>query len=223
MSSIKKLLVKIHESWPFDQFGQIRHVLKYNYNSVLDLGCGTGNAMMHIRTRRYIKVIGIDIFPGYLKQCKRLKIYDGLLLSDVRFLPIRKKTFDVILLLDVLEHLYKAEGRLLLRKIEELATKRLVVFTPVNFLPQDAVDENVYQQHKSGWCPDEIRTLGYHIRGVNSFYILRAELSRIRFSGIVGMMISILSHLLDPLFFFFPKYSFHMLCFKTIMNNRFHT
>jgi len=223
MASIKNSLVMIHESWPFDEFVHIRQSLKKNCSSVLDLGCGTGNAMRHIRSHKNIKVIGIDLFPDYIKQCKRIKIYDDLILSDVRVLPIRKNVFDVVLLLDVLEHLKKSEGRLLLRKIEKLAKKRLVVYTPVNYLPQNTVDENVYQQHKSGWCPDEMRTLGYDIKGVNSFYILRTELSKIRYSGIIGILISILSHLMDPLFYFFPKYSFHMLCLKTITKNRSYT
>lgn len=74
----------------------------------LDVGCNTGPMLIPLRQRGY-DVVGIDISPRdvhqaehYLRQCKlptgRLSVADG------TRLPFRDQSFDLILLVDILEH-----------------------------------------------------------------------------------------------------------------------
>lgn len=70
---------------------------------------------------------------------------------------------DTVVLLDVIEHLEKDEGRRLLDATVALARSQVVVFTPLGFAPQGA-DEDTdawglggteWQIHRSGWLPED--------------------------------------------------------------------
>ena len=52
----------------------------------------------------------------------------------VRFFPA--KSVDTVFLVDVIEHLEKAEGQRLLAATEAIARSQVVVFTPLGFMPQ---------------------------------------------------------------------------------------
>jgi SAM-dependent methyltransferase len=75
---------------------------------VLDVGCNTGPMLIPLRQRGY-DVVGIDISLGDVQQAERyLAEYrlpgDALSVADGTGLPFREASFDLILLVDVLEH-----------------------------------------------------------------------------------------------------------------------
>jgi SAM-dependent methyltransferase len=75
---------------------------------LLDVGCNTGPMLIPLRERGY-NVVGIDISPDDVHQAERyLEAYslpfDRLLAADGTRLPLRDGAFDLILLVDVLEH-----------------------------------------------------------------------------------------------------------------------
>lgn len=83
------------------------------------------------------------------------------------------KSVDSIILLDVLEHMSKEEGREVLRHAERLARRQIVIFAPLGFMAQH-VPENVkdgfgldghdLQEHRSGWLPEDFDPLWkFHI------------------------------------------------------------
>lgn len=66
--------------------------------------------------------------------------------------------YDTITMIDVIEHLEKADGL----KAIDLAKQRarqVVIFTPLGFMPQHGDAWNMgaehWQEHRSGWMPDE--------------------------------------------------------------------
>lgn len=73
----------------------------------------------------------------------------------------QEKSIDTIVLIDVIEHLPKDIGQMLIPKLEKIATKQIVIFTPLGFFPQshpngkDAWGLNgaAVQEHLSGWEP----------------------------------------------------------------------
>ncbi|MBI2934955.1 MAG: class I SAM-dependent methyltransferase [Chloroflexi bacterium] len=72
--------------------------------SILDIGCGTGS---NLRSwERHGNVLGMDIASEALNFC-RLKGNDRLLKGDAAMLPFRSEAFDVIVALDILEHIEK--------------------------------------------------------------------------------------------------------------------
>jgi hypothetical protein len=70
---------------------------------------------------------------------------------------------DTVVVLDVIEHLEKDEGRVLLERTVELARKQVVIFTPYGFVPLHAHDGKdrwgmsggALQEHRSGWLPED--------------------------------------------------------------------
>lgn len=69
------------------------------------------------------------------------------------------RDYDLVYALDVIEHLEKADGRRLLNELERVARRRVLIFTPNGFQPQE--DENPWNVHRSGWTPDDFRRRGY--------------------------------------------------------------
>jgi SAM-dependent methyltransferase len=75
---------------------------------MLDVGCNTGPLLIPLRERGY-NVFGIDISPDDVRQAERYLQAsavpcDRLLAADGTRLPLRDDAFDVILLVDILEH-----------------------------------------------------------------------------------------------------------------------
>lgn len=74
------------------------------------------------------------------------------------------KSIDTIFLIDVIEHLSKDEGMMLLRRTEGIARKQIVLFTPLGFVAQHTLEGGKdawglngaeWQEHKSGWLPED--------------------------------------------------------------------
>jgi SAM-dependent methyltransferase len=131
--------------------------------SVLDLGCGPNSPIQHFDIPYSV---GVDAFEPYLGESKRKKIHDEHILADIRKIQFKPKSFDGVLALEVLEHLTKGEGyELLLKKMENIAKKKIIITTPNGFVPHEEHDANIFQLHKSGWTVDELKKLGFRVMG----------------------------------------------------------
>ncbi|MEI6040062.1 MAG: class I SAM-dependent methyltransferase [Candidatus Berkelbacteria bacterium] len=134
-------------------------------NIILDIGCG-------IQPQTYQKAIVhicAEPFGQYVKKLQELVanrvdqqfvVINADWASVIKLIP--PKSVDSIYILDVIEHLPKAEGRRLLKQTEKLARKQIILFTPVGFMPQHCVGKDAWglggvqnQEHLSGWEPKE--------------------------------------------------------------------
>jgi N-acetylglucosaminyl-diphospho-decaprenol L-rhamnosyltransferase len=153
---------------------RLTHPLQYlvirelsSLHSVLDLGCGKHSMVPIIPT--WIYTTGVEIFEPYYQAAVKSGRHTLYLNHDILTVEFPEKSFDAVVLLDVLEHLPKEKGQFLLNKIEKIARKKIVIFTPNGFLPQDDFDENPYMDHCSGWSAQEFKDLGYRVHGVRGF------------------------------------------------------
>ncbi|MBI4330055.1 MAG: class I SAM-dependent methyltransferase [Chloroflexi bacterium] len=73
---------------------------------ILDIGCGTGSNLRSWESHG--EVLGLDNSPQALSFC-RMKGNTNLLKGDAAVLPFRDNTFEVIIALDMLEHMEKDE------------------------------------------------------------------------------------------------------------------
>jgi SAM-dependent methyltransferase len=83
-----------------------RHVGK-----VLEIGCGTGNTLAYLKANNYCDWIGgVELFPDAATEAasKLDKVYGGNI--EEMELPIEMGSIDIILCLDVLEHLVNPEA-----------------------------------------------------------------------------------------------------------------
>jgi SAM-dependent methyltransferase len=161
--------------------------------ALLDVGCGRGNALFWLKCKGLPSncfTVGVDLYLPYLKLC--CKMYNGVILADARMLPFRKNSFDVVLCVELIEHLEKREGKELLISLENLARKLVIVTTPSGFLPQNEV------------------------RGINGLRLLRGPKGEIVFKGIVGALLHILSYMSQLFVWFVPAVAFSMICIKSL-------
>ena len=70
-------------------------------------------------------------------------------------MPLRPKSFDTALAIEVIEHLPKDFGRLFLKQLKEVTSKRIILTTPKN---EETIyfGENHPETHKSYWTKEEI-------------------------------------------------------------------
>lgn len=200
---------------PFTGLNTILRSLDKQGWSVLDVGCAKGKSMRYINRSKRFSTIGVDIFPPYLRECKRQGVHDDYVLCDARRLPFQRKSFDIVFCLQVLEHLEKEDGGKLIASMEKIARRELIISIPVGLYKQQAYDADPYQEHRSTWVPAELEELGYKVRGAG-FRGLGGEqglLSRLPkiFTPLQYMYI-----LIGPLVAFFPDLAGTMICIKKL-------
>jgi len=83
---------------------------------VLDLGCGTG-MMVDVLMRQGYQVLGLDLRPEGLYAIHKTLPRSWLLQAEATQLPLAENVFDVLLLLDVLEHV---NDQVLLREVHRV-------------------------------------------------------------------------------------------------------
>lgn len=199
-------------------FHTLVYCLKRELNdchSVLDLGCGLDSPIKYCNV--YYSV-GVEAFESYIKTSKDKKIHNAYILANISELNFKPKSFDAVILIEVLEHLTKEEGIHLLEKVETWAKKKVVVTTPNGYLPQGEMSNNPYQVHRSGWTVDEMKGRGYKGYGMAGLKFFRTEnnsahmedeeaiFSTIRFRPRLFWMI--VSELTQAVTYYFPKTAF---------------
>lgn len=140
--------------------------LDFNSKTLADLGCGFGRWAHLIRSEvdkhgHNAYIVGCDIHRPYLEETRKYNPYDDLVVCDVRNLPFRKKSFDVTIALEVIEHVTKQEGVTLLSNLENLTRDIVIVSTPYGYYPQGKERNNIYEIHRSAWHPEDFQEKGY--------------------------------------------------------------
>lgn len=70
---------------------------------VLDVGCNSGEFIKHLKEKKGCDVYGVDISQQLIDKCKE-KGLNNVTCCDADKLPFENETFDVITLMEVLEH-----------------------------------------------------------------------------------------------------------------------
>jgi len=150
-----------------------------NGTMILDVAMGKGWWGFLIRTEKGGSplLVGVDISKEYVLKQRNLKIYDMLILSDVRYLPIKQGAFDFILACEIIEHLTKEEGMAFLKDIEDVGSK-IIVTTPKGFW--ETRDLKGYERHISGWEIKEFKERNYEITVVSDLSKILRLVDRIR-------------------------------------------
>ena len=183
-------------------------------HSLLDLGCGYPSPVSNFSYK--LHTVGVDAFGPSIAKSKADHIHDEYVQTDVleAHKHFRKKSFDCVIALDLIEHLDKNSGFKLIEEMETLARKKVVIFTPNGFLSQPAHGGNRHQKHLSGWSVDEMRNRGYKVIGINGWKPLRKEFADLRFNPHwLWLAVSDLTQLVVQ---YFPKQAFAILCVKTL-------
>lgn len=74
-------------------------------SSLLDAGCGEGFAMRYLLSNNSTRVVGLDMSLGALMLARQLNPHHQFLVGNVLHLPFPDKSVDLVICMEVLEHL----------------------------------------------------------------------------------------------------------------------
>jgi len=181
--------------------------------SLLDIGCGKDSPVKYVIGRGYS--VGLDGYKPYLLKSKKAQLHDDYVLASINDLCFSPKSFQTVVLIDVLEHLSKSAGYKIMNQMESLATSKVIVFTPNGFLEQQKYEGNAYQRHLSGWTVCELENQGFTVYGVNGLKFFLKEKAELRINRWWYFELVILS---EALAYRFPKIAFQLLAVKKVIN-----
>ena len=170
-----------------DQISRIMGIiLRDKPGSVLDIGIGFGK--YGFLCREYLelwdgrevyhewkrRIDGIEVFKDYITPLQDM-IYDRIYVGNaLDVLPNLTFTYDLILLIDVLEHFIEDEGYRLLHECRSKGRK-ILVSTPKNIRTQGAAFGNDHETHRFQWQPDKLESLDMDIVEHPSKYIFYSK------------------------------------------------
>lgn len=201
---------------PFTAPHDVRVALGRAPATVLDVGCGDGERMGSLNGAGRLRAIGVDIFLPYLHQARRRQSHAAYVLCDVRNMPFKEKSFDLVLCLEVIEHLEREEALALILAMERLARWRVLISAPAATHVQHAYDDNPYQEHRSTWRPQDLRQLGYRVR-LNGLRNSAGE-GGFASNGSAAWRLTwrLASVLAGPIVNLCPRLAGHMVCWKDV-------
>jgi SAM-dependent methyltransferase len=151
-------------------------VVNLNPSSVLDIGTGFGK--YGLLCREYLelwdgrenyshflrRIDGVEAFENYITPVHEF-VYNHVYVRDIlKLMNELNFSYDLILLVDVLEHFNKPEGNMLLKKILT-NNKGALISTPKNPSNQKDAFKNIYEAHRARWTKQELSNLA------SSFFI----------------------------------------------------
>ncbi len=145
-------------------------IISLRPNSVLDVGSGYGK--FGVLCREYLelwdgrqkyefkkRIDCVEVFKEYITPLHKYiynNIYNNNILDLITNLDYG---YDLILLIDVLEHFEKEEGSNLLKTLVK-NNNGVLISTPKNPSPQKDAFGNIHETHRSRWTNNDLRSIG---------------------------------------------------------------
>ena len=98
------------------------------YGSLLDAGCGEGMILKRLATNGHASYTGIDLDPARVALADQNSASGMLLVGNVQNLPFADNAFDLVLLLEVFEHVGDPDQAL--REVHRVARTYLLASVP---------------------------------------------------------------------------------------------
>jgi len=138
--------------------------------NILDVGCADHSPLRFIDAKHKI---GVDADARLLAKMKEAPLHDEYHEMYVKDLTkkFKKKSMDACIALDLIEHLDRNEGYRLMKDMESLAQKVVIIATPNGAMPID--HENPLHAHHSEWTAKDFQDAGYTVYGMFGFKFFR--------------------------------------------------
>ncbi|MFA5052171.1 MAG: class I SAM-dependent methyltransferase [Patescibacteria group bacterium] len=158
-----------------------------NPKALLDIGVGFGK--YGLLAREYLeywdgrgkyhdwqrRIDGIEAFPAYLTPVHEF-VYSNMYKGDaLQILPTLTMKYDLVLLIDILEHFAQDDGQKLLKECLRIS-RNVLVSTPKDMAVQAGAFNNPYEAHKFQWTRK-------HLQVYPGAFFVRNGLSNIAYFG----------------------------------------
>lgn len=206
---IKKIYKKIFPDW-----SKYLKREALGCQSALDLACGYNSLIQYTDIPHKV---GVEMFTDYINESKSKHIHDEYIQEDILIVKFPPRSFDLVLCAEIIEHLEKSEGFVLLDKAESWAKKKVIITTPNGYIKQEGYDNNPLQIHKSGWSVEDFQKRGYVVRGIAGLKFLKGDHAELKYKPYFFWRL--VSDLTQKIVYFFPKIAFQLFAVKTIKDN----
>jgi len=137
--------------------------------SYLSLCAGIGLEIRKLTEN--MDITAVDLTPEYLDVLKERQPFIKTVVADaVKYITdAPDESFDIVAIIDGLEHLTKAKGHKVLEECKRVARRKVLVFTPQGFVENDIhatwghLKEDKHQLHLSGWDKEELFAHGFEL------------------------------------------------------------
>lgn len=140
-------------------------------DTVLDLGCGNYTTIEGLICKSYL---GLDVWLPYLDVIKETQNVIQFNLETDHLERFPDKSYDIVICLDVLEHLDLKTADNTLRHMKRITRKKAIIFTPSEFYDNNKAVENAwdlgncpFQKHKCVVSGQTLKALGFKINNDN--------------------------------------------------------
>ncbi|UCE75375.1 MAG: class I SAM-dependent methyltransferase [Methanomassiliicoccales archaeon] len=160
---------------------------------ILDAGCGPGRYSLEL-TKRKNEVVGLDFAQPMLKQIRNKTKECAVLQGDIQYLPFTDERFDIVIMVNVLQHLKTPQMRFLAVKEAFRVSKEYVFVDVKNKLNpilsrryKNVKDEFIRTAYSHSEIKQAIKKcngrivgskgIGFPIKGIAPFIVIKASKS----------------------------------------------
>lgn len=186
--------------------------------TILDLGFGegqhwaAGTSLEDVQGD--IEVTAVDVnkvikFSPKLPAWVPSRVIQGSVPDDL--VQFETNSYDLVMAFDLIEHLEKHNGYLLLYQMERVAKHAAFIFAPNGMVWQAPSSTNPFQAHISGWTSGEFSKLGWTVHGSIGLRSLFGAYSAPKRKGSIFLFISVLTSRIVRIF---PRLAFSFVAKK---------
>jgi SAM-dependent methyltransferase len=141
---------------------------QYEQPRILDVGCGTGYNISYLREHGFNEVVGLDFSQTALAFCRQRNI-GNVVCGDATLPPFSDNVFDMILALDIVEHLEDDQKALLAWYRLLKPGGSLLIFTPAFPLLWSLQDEvgHHFRRYRESELRHKQEAAGFHIARIS--------------------------------------------------------
>jgi ubiquinone/menaquinone biosynthesis C-methylase UbiE len=170
---------------------EILHLLKEEsigkMKTIVELGCGSGLVSKELAKAIHSTTVGCDISGLILQKAKKMNPNLLPIRADCEQTPLRDKSVDVVLLIDVIEHLICPQA--CIAESARISKKYVIIRTPI----EDCLYHNL-RKSKDAWGSEWRSNCGHlwqfnqtflrRMLEENNLKVIKAQLSKMPFSWI---------------------------------------
>lgn len=210
MNFFKPLYKRIFPNWLDDLKREVTE-----YDTVLDLACGKNSPIQHCKLSY---CVGVELYEPYLEVSKKKGIHNEYIKEDIRKINFDDNSFDIVFCSEAIEHLKKEEGYQLIERMKKWARKKIILKVPNGFVWHGDIDNNILQRHQSEWYPEDLKSLGFRVHGINGWKKLRGYKGSFKFKP--KILWQVISDITQKITHYLPQYAFQMFAVKNMGKSR---